>query len=181
MAILSIRKLIHKILNINNIKTTTHTYLIKQRNAMSLNKRLQKELTELVRDPPTNCSGGPLDDDITKWRATITGPDGSPYAGGVFFLDIDFPADYPFKPPVVKFITPILHPNINSSGGICLDILKNNWSAALTVSKLLLSISSLLDEPNPDDPLVHDLAHLYKTNRAEYLAKVRAFTIHHAN
>jgi ubiquitin-conjugating enzyme E2 D/E len=116
-----------------------------------------------------------------KWRATITGPEGSPYAGGVFFLDIDFPTDYPFKPPVVKFITPILHPNINASGGICLDILKNNWSAALTVSKLLLSISSLLDEPNPDDPLVHDLAHLYKTNRVEYMAKVRAYTFHHAS
>ena len=128
---------------------------------MSITKRLQKELIELQRDPPTNCSAGPLGDDIMNWRATITGPDDSPYAGGVFFLDIEFPSDYPFKPPVVKFITPILHPNINASGGICLDILKNNWSAALTASKLLLSISSLLNEPNPDDPLVHDLAHLY--------------------
>jgi ubiquitin-conjugating enzyme E2 D/E len=145
------------------------------------NKRIMNELSQLNKYPIPNCSAGPINDDITKWRATITGPDGSPYAGGVFFLDIDFPVDYPFKPPVVKFITPILHPNINSSGGICLDILKNNWSAALTVSKLLLSISSLLDEPNPDDPLVHDLAHLYKTNRAEYLSKVRAFTIHHAS
>jgi ubiquitin-conjugating enzyme E2 D/E len=148
---------------------------------MSLHKRLQKELIELQRDPPTNCSAGPLGDDIMKWRATITGPDDSPYAGGVFFLDIEFPSDYPFKPPVVKFITPILHPNINASGGICLDILKNNWSAALTASKLLLSISSLLNEPNPDDPLVHDLAHLYKSNRDEYMAKVRAFTFQHAS
>jgi ubiquitin-conjugating enzyme E2 D/E len=147
---------------------------------MSVTKRIQKELTELVRDPPTNCSGGPLDDDIMKWRATITGPDGSPYSGGVFFLDIDFPVDYPFKPPHVKFITPILHPNINSNGGICLDILKNNWSPALTASKLLLSISSLLNEPNPDDPLVPDLAHLYKTNRAEYTSRVRAYTLKHA-
>ena len=147
---------------------------------MSIIKRIQKELTELAKDPPSNCSAGPHSDDIMKWRATITGPEGTPYHGGIFFLDIDFPIDYPFKPPHVKFITPILHPNINSSGGICIDILKDKWSPALTISKLLLSISSLMHEPNPDDPLVPDLANLYKTNRPAYLAKVSAYTLKHA-
>jgi ubiquitin-conjugating enzyme E2 D/E len=147
---------------------------------MSITKRIQKELAELVKDPPSNCSAGPHFDDIMKWRATITGPEGTPYHGGIFFLDIDFPIDYPFKPPHVKFITPILHPNVSSSGGICIDILKDKWSPALTVSKLLLSISSLMHEPNPDDPLVPDLADLYKTNRPAYLAKVAAYTQKHA-
>jgi ubiquitin-conjugating enzyme E2 D/E len=147
---------------------------------MSIAKRLQKELKELVEDPPANCSGGPASDDIMKWRGTITGPEGTPYHGGIFFLDIDFPTDYPFKPPHIKFITPILHPNVNSSGGICIDILKDKWSPALTISKVLLSLSSLMHAPNPDDPLVADLAYLFKTNRAAYNAKVQAYTLKHA-
>lgn len=69
------------------------------------------------------------------WQATIMGPEGSPYAGGVFFLAIHFPTDYPFKPPKVNFTTPVYHPNINSNGSICLDILRDQWSPALTISK----------------------------------------------
>ncbi len=99
-------------------------------------KRIQRELQELGRDPPANCSAGPVGDDLFHWQATIMGPDDSPYAGGVFFLDIHFPADYPFKPPKVSFTTRIYHCNINSNGGICLDILKDQWSPALTISKV---------------------------------------------
>ena len=86
------------------------------------------------------------------------GPEDSAYTGGVFFLNIHFPTDYPFKPPKVQFVTKIYHPNINSNGSICLDILKDQWSPALTISKVLLSISSLLTDANPDDPLVPDIA-----------------------
>ena len=107
------------------------------------------ELVDLGKDPPANCSAGPVGDDMFHWQATIMGPDDSPYAGGVFFLDIHFPADYPFKPPKVHFTTRIYHCNINSNGGICLDILKDQWSPALTISKVLLSICSLLTDPNP--------------------------------
>jgi ubiquitin-conjugating enzyme E2 D/E len=99
-------------------------------------KRIQRELQELGRDPPANCSAGPVGEDLFHWQATIMGPDDSPYSGGVFFLDIHFPADYPFKPPKVSFTTRIYHCNINSNGGICLDILKDQWSPALTISKV---------------------------------------------
>ena len=97
--------------------------------------------------------------------STLTGPSGSPYAGGVYFLDISFPTDYPFKPPRVTFKTRIYHCNINSNGAICLDILKDNWSPALTISKVLLSICSLLTDANPHDPLVGSIAKQYREDR----------------
>lgn len=131
-------------------------------------KRIKKELLDLEKDPPMNCSAGPKGEDIFQWEAMIIGPADSPYHGGVFRLNIHFPADYPFKPPKVNFITRIYHCNINSSGGICLDILKDQWSPALTVSKVLLSICSLLCDCNPDDPLVPEIADLYRQNKSQH-------------
>ena len=131
-------------------------------------RRINKELIELRENPPDNCSAGPKGDDLFYWGATIIGPDNSPFQGGIFNLSIYFPTDYPFKPPKVFFDTKIYHPNINKSGGICLDILKESWSPALTISKLLLSICSLLTDPNPDDPLEIEIANEYKKNRARY-------------
>merc|ERR1711924_499652 len=116
-------------------------------------KRINKELLDLGKDPPANCSAGPVGDDLFHWQATIMGPPDSPFAGGVFFLNVHFPTDYPFKPPKINFTTRLYHPNVNSNGSICLDILKDQWSPALTISKVLLSICSLLTDPNPDDPL----------------------------
>jgi len=140
-------------------------------------KRIQKELIDLGKDPPANCSAGPIDEkDQYHWQATIMGPDDSPYAGGVFFLNIHFPTDYPFKPAKINFTTRIYHPNINSNGSICLDILKEQWSPALTISKVLLSISSLLTDPNPDDPLVPEIAQIYKTDKPKYEATAREWT-----
>lgn len=104
------------------------------------------------------------------------GPPDSPYAGGVFFLSIHFPTDYPFKPPKINFTTKIYHPNINATGSICLDILKDQWSPALTISKVLLSICSLLTDANPDDPLVPEIAHIYKLDRPKYEANAREWT-----
>ena len=143
--------------------------------------RIKKELEDLTADPPANCSAGPTNDDMFHWTATITGPVNTPYHGGLFFLDIRFPANYPFKPPKIKFITKIYHCNINSGGGICLDILKDQWSPALTINKVLLSICSLLDEPNPDDPLVPDAAELYIHNREKYNLIAAAWVVQYAS
>ncbi|KAB8267126.1 putative glutaryl-CoA dehydrogenase [Aspergillus minisclerotigenes] len=137
---------------------------------------LGRAITGVQADPPSSCSAGPVGEDLFHWQATIMGPGDSPYSGGVFFLAIHFPTDYPFKPPKVNFTTRIYHPNINSNGSICLDILRDQWSPALTISKVLLSICSMLTDPNPDDPLVPEIAHVYKTDRGRYEATAREWT-----
>jgi ubiquitin-conjugating enzyme E2 D/E len=109
------------------------------------------------------------------------GPAESPFAGGVFQLIIHFPTDYPFKPPKIAFTTKMYHPNINSAGAICLDILKDQWSPALTISKVLLSILSLLTDPNPNDPLDPDIAQVYTNNRVLYDCKAREWTERYAS
>ena len=140
-------------------------------------RRLQREYAEIQQDPPANCTAGPVSEaDFFTWDAMIFGPADSPFQGGVFHLTIRFPSDYPFKPPIITFKTKIYHPNINAAGGICLDILKQQWSPALTISKVLLSILSLLTDANPNDPLVPEIANLYKSDKAAYEAKARTWT-----
>ena len=141
-------------------------------------KRIQKEFEKLSNEPIIGCTAQPLSDrNQMKWKATITGPVDSPYEGGVFTLSIDFPENYPFKPPTVQFVTAVYHPNIDKSGEICVDILKSEaWSPALTIQKVLLSICSLLNEPNPDSPLESDIATLYKNNRKQFNTNARTYT-----
>jgi ubiquitin-conjugating enzyme E2 D/E len=139
-------------------------------------RRIQRELQDLQRDTPDNCSAGPRGDNMYLWDAVILGPTGTPYAGGVFKLEIHLPVSYPFHAPKVVFNTKIYHPNISPSGAICLDILKNNWSPALTVSKVLLSICSLLSDANPSDPLVPEVADIYVKDRQRYDATARLWT-----
>ena len=144
-------------------------------------RRIRKEIEDMKKNPPDNCSAGPTDEnDLFTWRATIVGPEGSPYHGGIFNLSINIPADYPFKAPKIVFTTKIYHCNVNSNGAICLDILKDNWSPALTISKALLSICSLMDDPNPNDPLVPDIANLFVKDRERHDQNARNFTTLHA-
>jgi ubiquitin-conjugating enzyme E2 D/E len=148
---------------------------------MSASKRITKELNDLGKDPPNNCSAGPVGTNIMRWQATIMGPTDSPYQGGLFLLDVVFPENYPFQPPRVRFNTKIYHCNINGKGGICLDILKDQWSPALTVSKVLLSICSLLTDPNPEDPLVPEIAKLLKSDRKKHDAIAAKWCSKYAN
>lgn len=142
--------------------------------------RLYREKKNFETNPPANVMAGlKNEDDYTRWWGCIFGPPDTPYEFGIFKLEINIPATYPFKAPDVKFITPILHPNIYE-GNICLDILKDKWSPALNIEKILLSISSLLSEPNADDPLDRDAAQLYKFNRDKFNAKAKNLTIEHA-
>jgi ubiquitin-conjugating enzyme E2 D len=144
-------------------------------------RRIQKELEELRSTPLETCSAGPIqEDNLFLWEGAIVGPSDSPYAGGCFQLQIEFPLNYPFKPPKVAFKTKVFHPNINAQGGICLDILKDQWSPALSIAKVLLSISSLLTDANPKDPLVPEIARLYVDNRPEFDRTAREWTQRYA-
>lgn len=143
-------------------------------------KRIMKEYMTMSTSPPPNISAAPIDDcDMYKWQAIIFGPADSVYAGGVFKLTIVFPPDYPFKPPRVEFVTKIYHCNIVNKY-LCIDILKNQWSPALTIDKVLLSILSLLVDPNPKDPLNRDAAEKFVNNRAEYDRIAREWTKRYA-
>lgn len=143
---------------------------------MSEIQRLNKELKDMLKDDIPNLSAGPINDNLFEWGAVILGPVGTPYEGGVFNLTISIPSKYPFKPPSVIFNTKIYHPNINNSGNICLDILKSQWSPALTISKILLSICSLLADPNPNDPLVPEIAGMLKNNPELYAKTAKEWT-----
>lgn len=120
------------------------------------------------------------DDSMKYWTARMKGPEGTPYEGGEFLLNIEIPDNYPFGPPKVSFDTKIYHLNIDASGGICLDILKHNWSPSLTLEKVLYSLSSLLNDPNPDDPLRPDLAREYKSDRQSYIDNAKKYTTQYA-
>lgn len=144
-------------------------------------KRLVTEASCMKNNPPENCSASPSDNDQTKWDAIIIGPKNSPFEGGIFNLKISFPKEYPFKAPHIKFVTQMYHPNIDTSGEICLDILKNQWSPALSMSSILLSICSLLTDPNPNDPLRSNVANVYKQNKEEYEKTVKEYTLKYAS
>lgn len=144
-------------------------------------KRILKEIQELEKDLKYNENSIIQkiiadNKNINKMSIIIKGPKDSPYENGLFLLIIELTDNYPFSPPHIKFGSKILHPNISKDGKICVDIFGNKWSAALTISKVLLSLSSLLVDPNPDSPLNSDIAEIYKDNRIQYNEKVKKHT-----
>ncbi|CAO3674579.1 unnamed protein product [Umbelopsis ramanniana] len=139
-------------------------------------KRIQKELSELNKSPQPGISASPIDEDMFHWQGSIAGPANSAYKGGVFKLDIVFSADYPFKPPVVKFITKVYHPNIDDDGSICVSLLKNDvWKPATKLHQVLGSIADLLENPNPEDALVASIGEVYTTNRTKFNKTAKDF------
>uniref|UniRef100_A0A674NP00 E2 ubiquitin-conjugating enzyme n=2 Tax=Takifugu rubripes TaxID=31033 RepID=A0A674NP00_TAKRU len=128
----------------------------------------------LQEDPPTGVSGAPSENNIMLWNAVIFGPVGTPFEDGTFKLLIEFSEEYPNKPPTVRFVSRMFHPNVYADGSICLDILQNRWSPTYDVSSILTSIQSLLDEPNPNSPANSQAAQLYQENKREYEKRVTA-------
>lgn len=139
-------------------------------------RRIQNEVKDIVNDSSTNCIQiKMISDNIYKYIAEISGPIDSLYEGYKFKLSIDLSDDYPFSPPSIKFLTPIKHLNINSTGNICLDLLKDNWKPLLSIKSILMSIILLLSEPNISDPLDSDLAVIYRTNKKEYATIIKKY------
>ena len=137
-------------------------------------KRLQKELKFISDETDANISASIVDDNMYHWIGIIGGPIKTAYEEGIFELDIHIPEDFPHTPPKIQFITKVYHPNINESGHICLDILKKSaWSPAQTIRTLLISIISLLDNPNPDDPLVGRIAREYTDDIKKFKKNAR--------
>lgn len=150
---------------------------------MSAEKRLIKEYSLYKKQPPhTNNHqimqlAPATDDSLLHWQATIAKPskqDSSFYYGGVWKLAIDVPTNYPQQPPTIKFVTPIIHPNINfQTGEICLDVLKSQWSPAWNLENLVIAILQLLDNPEPDSPLNIDAANLYRADKVAFESLVQ--------
>ena len=147
--------------------------------SVPLNSECLQETQRLMQEPVPGISAVPDDNNARYFHVVVAGPEGSPFEGGVFKLELFLPEDYPMSAPKVtlsddcnsglkrwivkvRFITRIYHPNIDKLGRICLDILKDKWSPALQIRTVLLSIQALLSAPNPDDPLANDVAELWK-------------------
>lgn len=134
------------------------------------NNRILNDLKNLANhDIPDTIKDVEINDNIYREHyVMIHGPIDTPYQNGVFKLSVILPEDYPFKPPKMKFVTKMYHPNIADDGTICIDILKDQWSSALRLNTVILSLSSLLANPNPNDPLVPDIANEFSHNRERY-------------
>jgi len=139
-------------------------------------KRINREMADIAKEDLGGMTLTPNEKNIFEWKATIPGPEGSVYEGGVFNVDISLPPDYPFSAPKATFVTRIYHMNISERGQVCVDLLKHNWSPALSLFKVMLSLSSLLTDPNPKDPLVPTIATEYNRRRAQHDLTARQWT-----
>jgi len=145
--------------------------------------RIMKEFQDFQKNAESsNITVTLVGDDISHWKGIIPGPKDTCYQDGIFQVDISLPSDYPYKPPKMKFDTRIWHPNISSqTGAICLDILKNEWSPALSIRTALLSLQALMCEPVADDPQDAVVAQEYKTDKAKFTATAKSWTEKYAN
>eukprot|EP00440_Ansanella_granifera_P061949 gb/GFBE01067165.1/.p1 GENE.gb/GFBE01067165.1/~~gb/GFBE01067165.1/.p1 ORF type:complete len:150 (+),score=37.90 gb/GFBE01067165.1/:1-450(+) len=128
-------------------------------------KRIEKETQKLKEEPPPGVDAKPAADNYRYFQIQMAGPDGTPYSGGVYNLELFLPEGYPMEPPKVRFLTKIYHPNIDKLGRICLDVLKDKWSPALQIRTVLLSIQALLSTPEPSDPLDTNVADHFTRDR----------------
>jgi ubiquitin-conjugating enzyme E2 D/E len=141
--------------------------------------RVHRELKAIHEDDTVPyLSVAPIDGNLRNCLASMEGAPETPYEGGIFWLHIDFPEDYPLKPPIVTFLTPVYHPNIDQHGRICIDILETSWSPCLQTQHILLSILSVLHNPilDSDEALVPEIAEKYSTDHRDFCDIVRIYT-----
>lgn len=132
-------------------------------------KRILNEYKKISKNPPYNCSVRQDKYNINYWEGEIFGPLNTPYANKIYKIKIKFPNKYPMKPPKIKFISKIRHPNISLSGKICINILSEDWNSKLTIENILISICSLISKPNPFDPFDKEMAYYYLNDPVKYM------------
>lgn len=171
---------------------TSSTQISPYRNSITMassvaSKRLFQEYRTLTNNPPDGITAGPItEDDIFVWEALIQGPEGTPFEGGIFPAELKFPRDYPLAPPTMKFTCDMWHPNVYNNGNVCISILhppgddpnhyesaSERWSPIQSVEKILISVMSMLAEPNDESPANVDAARMWRERRAEYEKIVR--------
>uniref|UniRef100_A0A671FQT0 E2 ubiquitin-conjugating enzyme n=1 Tax=Rhinolophus ferrumequinum TaxID=59479 RepID=A0A671FQT0_RHIFE len=135
-----------------------------------------KEVTTLTTDPPDGIKVFPNEEDLTDLQVTIEGPEGTPYAGGLFRMKLLLGKDFPASPPKGYFLTKIFHPNVGANGEICVNVLKRDWTAELGIRHVLLTIKCLLIHPNPESALNEEAGRLLLENYEEYAARARLLT-----
>ncbi|XP_074629469.1 ubiquitin-conjugating enzyme E2 G2-like isoform X2 [Acropora palmata] len=138
--------------------------------------------TELTLDSPEGILAGPLsEENFFEWEALITGPEGTPFEGGVFTTRLVFPPDYPLSPPKMRFTCDMFHPNVYPDGRVCISILHapgddpmgyessaERWSPVQSVEKILLSVVSMLAEPNDESGANVDASKMWRDNREKF-------------
>ena len=129
-------------------------------------QRLLKEHRELQKEgkkPRAEVMLAPVDGNLYQWAGAIRGPEDTPYAGGLFRIEVVVPSSYPLAAPNFRFVTTIFHPNVHrDTGEICIDILKSAWSPAWTLQSTCRAIIVLLSHPEPDSPLNCDAGNLLR-------------------
>jgi len=148
---------------------------------MGAGSRLARELADIAADGEAGVALRPEGDSMERFEGELRGPPGTPYEGGIFRLDIKLCGQYPFSPPQMRFKTKIWHPNISSqSGAICLDILKDAWSPALSLKTAMLSLQALLCSPEPKDPQDAVVARQYLNEPETWAETARSWTAMYA-
>jgi len=147
---------------------------------MTAVRRISKELNDLNARPVQGVTVTPKEDNMLIWHGTVKGPDDTPYAKGTFHFTVVFPDNFPFKPPAVTFLTKIYHPGFNEEGHICLQVLRDEWKPAISMSAVFKSIRDKIGKPDPDDPFDTDVAAVLKNEPKKFEATAKEWTKRYA-
>jgi ubiquitin-conjugating enzyme E2 A len=137
-------------------------------------QRLATDYAQMKLTENQLISAAPVEGDMLTWKCNIFGPPDTIWEGGKFHVILKFTTNYPIDPPTARFTTQMFHPNVSSSGNVCIDILQSRWNPTYTVRCVLIALQLLLDDPNPGSPANSIAGGLFTQNREEYIRRVRA-------